>query len=133
MTWVRLFLDALSPSSTLGQNREPRFPEKIVHSCPPGPGTSLLSFKIVLHETMSQMLQFTEGAKGTGLLLSSRRLPQPSPYCGASNRRKLAQGPLSSQAVTCEHVLRLFLLDNRALKQLIGACTFFFFKELCIC
>lgn len=26
-------------------------------------------------------------------------------------------------------MLRLFLLDNRALKQLIGACTFFFFLK----
>jgi hypothetical protein len=51
----------------------------------------------------------------------------PASTLGLQTLRKLAQGPLSSQAVTCEHVLGLFLLHNESFRKLTGGLYFFFF------
>lgn len=57
----------------------------------------------------------------------------PAPTLGFKHRRKLAQGPLSSQAATCEHVLVLFPFHYKRFGAAHWGLVFFFFKELYVC
>lgn len=137
MTWVGVPLDAPSPSSTLksrieiSRRESPDVQSRRSGSAfHPSPQLSTLVqghcsylYRLLYLKHFPKCCSFQKEQKE----LVSWSLPsgclspaQPSPHCRASNRRKLAQGPLSSH---CEHVLRLFLLDNRALEQLTGACT----------
>lgn len=55
-------------------------------------------------------------------------LPPHPPRSSFKHRRKSARGALSSPAVTCGHVLGLFLLHYKGSGQLTGGLYFFFFQ-----
>lgn len=90
-------------------------------------------------KSFSKCYSVSERIKGSKEIpkssVSSLSLPATLPPLSSFKQgRKLAQGPLSSQALTCEHVLGVFLLHYKRFGAAHWGLVFFFFlKELCVC